>query len=291
METMVVSEQYSKLEIGRSKEVVYQDILNTERETENIRAKGENIYNGFSKETQNEVDGIISNILEDEKGSWKERDKKTEELLTDYANKPEIVEVVNLFLTDWKMEDKVEALKKEFVPFKAAELDVSINQLSNQIDFDKMVDYFDDFKRDGSEKETISFGEVLFLGEMTNKAVEGKLKDESFSSLNRIEGNLTMFKDKCHRLGVLKENQANEEKVKDENLTKDNLLKEADRINKDLVDAYTLSWTYKKKTAFTNTNNMRDIIRMLDYTYYNYNDSSIDNLQYDPRLLRAIEKK
>jgi len=297
MEVIGIGELYSKAEVvTRSKEQIESDIQKTENQLEIIRRKGDEIYNSFSEETQDEINDICLEIFENEDLPPLEKNKKMEEILVGYVDRPEVTEVVRLIFEEDKTENILMGFQNEYVPFKAEELKNFTNQLSSQIDFNRVISYFVGTEEGSSELMINSFEEFNFLEGVIVAGSNGNLEKNDFKKLDEAEIFLRDCEERWGGKGFL--GGKSDLLEEDGNLKKIDLFNKVNRISNELIISNRLFLIYRPQAVSINREeNIKFLKEMENFLFgehifkYGFNGLKNEYLSYNKGFLKAIEKK
>lgn len=250
MESISIGELGSNVEmVIRSKEQIKKDIENTENRLKEIREEGDSLCSNLSQDNQDEIEKIYLDVFGNEDLTFLEKNKKVEEILIVYQDRPEIVDVVGLLFEEDKMELNLKDFQNEYVPFKAEELKNFANKLIKQIDFDKVMDCFTGTNDDESGFISDLFEEFNFLQGVVVVGSTGDLGKVDFKKLDMAEEILKDYEKKWNDKGFLIERD-NLLIDKNEDIKKEGLLEKINSINEELLVSDDLLFIYRPSFSF-----------------------------------------
>ncbi|MFA6184536.1 MAG: hypothetical protein WCT51_04235 [Candidatus Shapirobacteria bacterium] len=292
METTGVGELYSKVEImARSRSVVESDIKNTESHLDVMRNEGNELYDNLSESDRDQINDSFFVVIDNNEMSLSEKSEMIEKLLEEYKDQSNITKIVNLGFEIYKKENEFFSLKEECKPYVVEDIKIFANELSGQINFNKVVNYFLDNKNDEFLGHIVSIDDILSLREVIVSGDDEKLEQNDLYSLYSIEESLKKIRSRCDNHGFLdfqeKNNLSDGKNEKSESISKKSLLEKVNRVNEKLLETNTLHMIYRLTNNFKNPTML--FLKLLDHHYYF--DSEVDDSHYDPRFLKAIEKR
>jgi len=290
METVDVGERYLKSEIvTRSRSVIENDINNIETQLGKFYNKGTKLYDNLSDDAKSKIDDVFSSVIENDELSLLDKDKKIKEISVTCDDQPNLIETINLGFEIYKKEKEVVSLTEEIKPFVVEDVKALANDISNRINFDKIVNYFLEKRDSSSSDDFISIDNILSLGKIIVDGNNGILEQNDLNYLYEREEFLEKLKRKCNNHSFLgfKNKEISDDKNIEEVVDKKSLLEKVDRVNEKLFETYTLYMVYRSTSSFKK--NMSGFLEILDRQHF-FNDE-IEDSHYDQRFLKAIEKR
>lgn len=273
----------------RTKEVIMREMETVVGDLDKLRDKGNDMFEKFPDEIKNEVSSVFD-IFDDQELSVAEKDKKIEEALIKYSDKPEMIKIINLYSKVEKIETKLVGLREEGKPFKLEEIADYSKELSDKIDFDKVVDFILKIN-DGSGDSLFLLEKLVFLRKIRSEISNGKLAKKDYETLDRIGERLKLLDDECDEKGLFSDDEVsvNKEDSNEGKIDGTALLGEMEVIDDELYDTHCSFLAYKWKGDYKN--NILRYFKMMNYGYGDSDGMEASNSSYDDRFLRAIEKR